>query len=340
MFRHPPRALVALAIALSASTASPWGADGHRTVGALADRLIAGSHAQAHVRALLGDLTLEQASVWADCAKGVDPSKNYAYTSAGKFPECAIFETPEGEAEMIDFVRRNDTNCPRAPGDASCHAQYHYTDEAFQRRRYHLGDVGTRDFDIVAAIAATLHVLEGEPAPAPFDIKGKREALLLLAHYVGDIAQPLHVGTAYLQPDGTVVDTQAGTFDPATDTQGGNKIVTIRVATNHRSETLHATWDDIPEALHSNHIDAAWLRLARAEPAPHGDMQAWPAQWASSTLAPARLALKDLRFGPQQGLQWTVPLTGRYDDSMAPIKKRQLTTAGARLARMLMAIWP
>ena len=30
---------------------------------------------------------------------------------------------------MIDFVRRNDTNCPRAPGDAPCHAQYHYTDE-------------------------------------------------------------------------------------------------------------------------------------------------------------------------------------------------------------------
>ena len=44
MFRRPPRALVALAIALSATAAAPWGADGHRTVGALADRLLVGTH--------------------------------------------------------------------------------------------------------------------------------------------------------------------------------------------------------------------------------------------------------------------------------------------------------
>ena len=340
MIRRPPRALLALAIALFTTAAAAWGPDGHHTVGALADRLIAGTHAEAQVRALLGDLTLEQAAVWADCAKGVDPAKNYAYVSAGKYPECAIFETPDGEAEMVDFVKRNDTNCPRAPTDSPCHAQYHYTDEAIQRRRYHLGDVGTRDFDVVAAIAATIRVLQGQPAPAPFDIKDRREALLLLSHYVGDVAQPLHVGAVYLGPDGQVVDPQAGTFDPTTDTQGGNKVVTIRVATNHRSENLHATWDDIPEALHSNHVDAAWLALARAEPATRGDIQGWPAQWAGATLTQARLALQDLRFGPEQANQWTVPLTGRYDDAMAPVKKRQLTLAGARLARTLMAVWP
>ena len=340
MFRRPPRALLALALALFATAAAPWGPDGHHTVGALADQLIAGTHAQAQVRALLGDLTLEQAAVWADCAKGVDPTKNFTYTSAGKYPECAIFETPDGEAEMIDFVRRNDTNCPRAPTDPSCHTQYHYTDESIQRRRYHLGDVGTRDFDVVAAISATIHVLKGEPAPAPFDIKDKREALLLLSHYVGDIAQPLHVGAVYLAPDGTVVDPQVTAFQPDMDTQGGNRIVTIRVATNHRSETLHATWDDIPEALHSNHIDAAWLALARSEPATGGDLQGWPAQWAGATITQARGALQDLHYGAEQSSQWTVPLTGRYDDAMAPIKKRQLTAAGAHLARTLMAIWP
>jgi hypothetical protein len=183
-------------------------------------------------------------------------------------------------------------------------------------------------------------VLQGEPAPAPFDIKDRREALLLLSHYVGDVAQPLHVGAVYLGPDGRVVDPQAAAFDPATDTQGGNRIVTIRVATNHRSENLHATWDDIPEALHSNHVDAAWLALARAEPATRGDIQGWPAQWAGATLTQARLALQDLRFGSGQANQWTVPLTGRYDDAMAPVKKRQLTLAGAWLARTLMAVWP
>jgi hypothetical protein len=340
MPRRPLRAALALSAALFATAAAPWGAAGHHTVGALADRLIAGTPAQAQVRALLGDLTLEQAAVWADCAKGVDPTKDFAYTVAGKYPECAIFETPDGEAGMIDFVRRNDTNCPHVAGDPSCHTQYHYTDEAIQRRRYRLGDAGTRDFDVVAAITATIHVLQGDPAPAPFDIKDKREALLLLSHYAGDITQPLHVGAVYLDPDGRLVDPQSAAFDPSMDTQGGNKVTTIRVATDHRSETLHATWDDIPEALHSRHIDDAWLALARAEPRTRGALHGWSADWAGTTLTQARLAFKDLRFGPEQATQWTVPLSGRYDDSMAPVKKRQLTAGGARLARTLMAIWP
>ena len=110
-------AAIALIVALTATAASAWGPDGHHTVGALADRLIAGTHAEAQVKALLNGLSLEQAAVWADCAKGVDPTKNYAYTSAGKYPECAIFETPDGEAEMIDYVRRNDINCPHVAGD-------------------------------------------------------------------------------------------------------------------------------------------------------------------------------------------------------------------------------
>jgi hypothetical protein len=33
-------------------------------------------------------------------------------------------------------------------------------------------------------------------------------------------------------------------------------------------------------------------------------------------------------------------LTSRYDDAMAPIKKRQLTEGGARLAQVLRTIWP
>ncbi len=332
--------LVALIAALSTTAASAWGPDGHHAVGALADRLIAGTHAEARVKALLGGLTLEQAAVWADCAKGVDPGKNFAYTSAGKYPECAIYETPDGEAEMIDFVKRNDTNCPHATGDASCHTQYHYTDEAIQRERYQLGDVGTRNFDIVAAISATIRVLEGEAAPAPFKIKDKREALLLLAHYAGDITQPLHVGAIYLDPCGNLVDPQVEVFDPTMDTAGGNSIMTIRLATNHRSETLHATWDDTPEALHSNHIDDAWIALARAEPATRGAIHGWSTEWASTTLTQARLAFEGLKFGAQQNGQWTVGLTGRYDDSMAPIKKRQLTVGGARLAHTLMAVWP
>ena len=340
MIIRPLRRAAVLAIALVAATANAWGPEGHHTVGALADRLLAGTHAEAQVKTLLRGLTLDQAAVWADCAKGVDPTRGFTYTSSGKYPECAIFETPDGEAEMIDFVRRNDTNCPRVPGDESCHKQYHYTDEAIQHKRYHLGDVGTRDFDLVAAITAAIHVLQGEPAPAPFDIKDKREALLLLAHYVGDIHQPLHVGSVYLDAHGDLVDPAPGSYDPATSTVGGNAITTIHVATNRRAEPFHAVWDAIPESLQSSHIDAGWLALARDVPASRGPIDGWSTAWADQTLTQARLAIKGLAFGPQAGGHWTVPLDGRYDDGMTPIKKHQLTEAGARLAQALTTIWP
>jgi hypothetical protein len=335
-FRH----IAALALALAAAGAQAWGLEGHHTVGALADRLIAGTNAEAHVKTLLRGATLEQVAVWADCAKGVDPSKGYAYTSAGRFSECAAFETPDGEAEMIDFVRRNDTNCRRLPGDESCHKEYHYTDEPVQRERYHLGDPGTRDVDVVAAITAAIRVLQGEPAPAPFDIRGQREALLLLDHLVGDIHQPLHVGAVYLDPRGAVVEPAQPPLDAATTTRGGNSVTTIRVATNRPEGNLHATWDDVPEALQSTHVDAAWLALARAVPPSQGAIDTWSAAWADGTLAQARAALQGLTFAAQGNGRWSVPLDGRYDDAMGPVKKQQLTEAGARLAQVLRTIWP
>ena len=328
----------AVALTISASAWS-WGPDGHHTVGAIADRLIAGSHAAAQVDALLGGLSLQQAAVWADCAKGVDPSQGFAYT-AGAFPECKIFETPTGEAEMIDFVKRNDTNCARVPGDESCHKQYHYSNEAIQRDVYRLGDEGTHPFDVVGALAAATHVLEGDPAPAPFDIKDKREALLLLAHYVGDIHQPLHVGAVYLDAAGALVDPASGTFDSATRTFGANDIVTVSGKKKTPGANLHHTWDQIPANLKVAKIDAVWLAQAKAVPATPGDVYAWPTAWATGSLGQARLAFAGLKFGAQSQGDWTVALPPPYAAKMAQIKRRQLTEAGARLAQLLQAIWP
>src|SRR5262245_52920017 len=75
-----------------ARTAGAWGSDGHHTVGAIADQMIQGSNAATQVASLLGPLSLQDAAVWADCAKGVDP-KLLTYTQAGKYPACKIFET-------------------------------------------------------------------------------------------------------------------------------------------------------------------------------------------------------------------------------------------------------
>jgi hypothetical protein len=320
--------------------ASAWGPDGHHTVAAIAEGLIAGSNAAARVEALLAGVGLRDAAVWADCAKGIDPKKGFAYTSAGRFPECKVFETPAGEAEMADFVRRNDTNCPRQPGDESCHRQYHYTDEAIQRSTYAQGKAGTRDFDIVAAVAAAAGVLAGRPAPAPFAIRDEREALLLLTHYVGDIHQPLHVGAIYLDAQGARVDPDAAGLDEATVTRGGNQIFTVNPATNRRSANLHQTWDDLPESLGPGHVGPKWLAQARRLHPTPGPWSAWPASWASDTLQRARQAYAGLRFGAEQGGEWSVTLACAYSDRMSAIKQQQLTAAGAHLAQLLRAIWP
>ena len=171
--------VISLAASLVSERAIAWGSDAHRNIGAIADRLIAGSNAAVEVDTILGGLSLRDASVWADCAKGVDPANDYRYISEGQFPECRIFETPALEAEMSEFVRRNDVNCERRASEDSCHRQYHYSDVAVQRDHYTPGSAGTRDSDIVAAVAAAAAVLKGEPSPAPFAIQGKREALLL-----------------------------------------------------------------------------------------------------------------------------------------------------------------
>jgi hypothetical protein len=326
--------LVAIAIAFT-HPALAWGPDGHRTVATLAEKLIAGSNAETQVHALLGNLSLADVAVWADCAKGVNPS-TFQYEHPGKYPECKIFETPTGEAAMEDFVRRNSNNCPLKPGEEICHKQYHYTDVAIQHQTYLLGFVGTRDDDIVAAVTATIHVLKGDPAPAPFNIKDKAEALRLLAHYVGDIHQPLHVGAVYLDAQGNKVNPDTGTFDPKTATRGGNSIL---VGSSTRFN-LHSTWDAVPSTLTVSHLTPAWVRSARAIAPTAGPDLDWPKRWASQSVTQANLAMSNLAFGPQKGTHWTVVLPAGYSAKMKSIKKVQLTRGGARFAQLLQDIWP
>ncbi|MFO1433055.1 MAG: S1/P1 nuclease [Candidatus Competibacteraceae bacterium] len=293
---HSRLARYALLVCLVSTQALAWGPDGHQTVGAMADQLLAGTHAATQVKALLGGLSLQQASVWADCAKGINPRKNYADAPVGKHPECTPFETPAGEAALSDFVRRNDTNCQPKPGEESCHQQYHYTDVAIQHDRYQPGLIGTRDDDLVQAVIATTQVLQGHTAPAPFNLKDSREALLLLTHYVGDLHQPLHVGAIYLDKQGTRVNPDTGTFDPQTDTHGGNKLILKGI-----TRDLHTLWDTIPASLTASHLNATWLQQAEGIPATAGPVLEWPTRWAGETLAGAQHAFRGLRFSIKVG---------------------------------------
>lgn len=329
--------LAAAALACATSSAFAWGPTGHSEVGAIADELLKDHpKAAAEVRAILGDVTLAQAGPWADCLRSVSGPPGFAYTHSDIYgAPCVIFEGAQLKAQMEDYVRRNWSNCSsHAPG--GCHTQYHFLDVALQRQRYEDGVVGTNEHDIVKAINAAITVLRGGQSPAPFDFT-RRDALMMLTHLIGDLHQPLHVGSVFLDEQGRVVDpdssdAERARAERATLTNGGNSLVWTE---SGRQMNLHSAWDGVARDDYS-------LAYARTVPATTGPIESWTASWATDTLIQARGALSGLGFGAKQGNRW--PLTfqnrTRYDTDRAAVQRLQIEKAGARLAQVLVAIWP
>ena len=307
--------LCALLSFAAAPSALAWGSDGHSTVGALADRLIVGSRAQQHVAALLlpGE-NLAQAANWLDCVKG---------------KQCGP-QTPE----MLEFTSTH-----------PAHAQYHYTDIAFQSAHYRLGAVGSRNDDIVQTLMQAIEVLRGKAtveagAKQQPDVEHPRftprQALLLLAHLVGDIHQPLHVGAAYVQRSGKfgvprkhgdrLVDANGVALY---DTRGGNNLLLDVTqgacpasasmqdlpvsASRSPVRNFHAYWDvsTVACALRRASVRtpaqlAQLLSLASASDAASasesgvdsGDPALWPQRWADASVRVAQLAHAGVTAGP------------------------------------------
>ena len=271
-------------------------APGHQTVGAIADSLIAGTNAGTQVRAILGaHETLQTAALWPDCAKGVVKSKatgKFHFVVNPIYSECVPFQTTSGKRAMVSFVRRNWNACTPLSDEEVCHKQYHYADVAIERNEYTRTEVGTSDHDIVSAINATVTVLKGGTAPAPFDIASKKEALRMLAHYLGDVHQPLHVGAIYLNAAGNEVDPDSGPLDRTTKTQGGNLI-------KNGTSGLHHEWDTIPPNLEVPWFLTEGVAAARLVPSTPGAVDTWTAQWATDTVMASHTAFQGLTFGAE-----------------------------------------
>src|SRR5438105_12463181 len=294
--RAVKRAVISLC-ALATVPALAFGPEGHMAVGAIADELLKGTHAATELRIILGS-NLRTASVWADCAKGVNET-TFKYGGVGKYPECAIYEkTAASKHLMEDYVQRNVGNCAMTPGAEACHRQYHYADVAIQRPTYKFGEIGTSDHDVVAAINAMIAVLQGKPAPAPFHIADKKEALRLLTHYVGDIHQPLHVGAVYVDAQGNVVDPDQGSFDPITETTGGNDLLLDRSGTVKKPRNLHHEWDTVRGTVINMPVPAAVVTKAKQVQPSAGPMESWAPLWATESVLASQVAYTGLTYQP------------------------------------------
>ena len=187
------------------------------------------------------------------------------------------------------------------------------------------------------AIRAALLVLQGQAQPQPFQFKDKREALALLAHYVGDLHQPLHVGSVFLDSAGKIVNPDQGQYERGSNTVGGN-------ALQGPCGNLHSLRDDIPAQFKRGRMNEMLIRQARNVAPGKGALPQWPALWADDAIRDARLLYAGAQFSKstpgQRGNSWSIALPLEYEKTMASLKEDALVRAGAHLAQLLQAIWP
>ena len=158
----------------------------------------------------------------------------------------------------------------------------------------------------------------------------------MLAHLVGDLHQPLHVGAVYIDGNDHPINPDAAGhhFDPLMDTQGGNYIFDGKAK-------LHGEWDDVSTSLKPDQITAAMLKNAKALPATPGDVTTWAQAWASDTVMVSHGAFKGITYDGTQP-HWTATFSDRqtYLATKRQIQSAQLAKGGAHLAQLLNAIWP
>lgn len=315
-----------------------WAYHGHEIIGSIADQLL-GDNAKKQVKDILG-FSLQVAGPWADCVRSVvrlpDGTFKYAPSDPIYRIPCTSFETPAETARMEDYVSRNWSNCFYAASHG-CDEAYHFADVAIQHDGYSRSYIGTSDHDIVSAINAAIMVLQGQPAPPPFSIRDKKEALFMLAHFIGDLHQPLHVGAIYLDPYGKPVNPDQGGLDPATETAGANLI--NDQAGQH---SLHYEWDELPDGLGETG-SPAMVKRARAVIATAGPIENFAAIWASDAVMASHVAFQGLTFTAAEPGHWNVQFADRtayWDHMTNDVMPDQLAKGGARLAQLLNAIWP
>jgi len=294
------------------SSSLGYGPLGHEIVGAIADRKLAGTPTAVKIKTLLDGIPLERASLIADDIKSWD--KNGPDDRRG----IHFLAHPEIEQQLHDFWKANPPS-PDSSDTTPSHHWMHYTDvPVFDVEKYGDGKTGRGNWDIVHTIPYCIGVLRGEiAADNPRKIT-KAIAVILLAHYLGDIHQPLHVGAEYFNEAGEPIDPDRGA--PGLGDEGGNALSLVQNATaerkRHYYHSFHAYWDldtvrnltigtpdEVPKEERENVYAPAKEKViadfVANEPKnwrTPGDPKTWAEQWANEILPIAREAHTRMRF--------------------------------------------
>ena len=331
------------ALALSAPAAA-WDYPGHRIVGAIAD-LVLQQHYPA-TRKRVSELLDKK-----DASGNVVDKRSLSEVAV--FPDCAKDEEEycrrRPSHEEIEYATRNKD-----------HKSFHYTNGPLQLTKYLPGGAGTSDTDIVQMIAYAVAQLRGAaPAPKKNVELTDSEAVWLLAHLVGDIHQPLHVGAKYFDKEcEKSVDPNAPGVGEVVPTFGGNRIlIAATPPAVPPAPNLHLYWDGaaVSKAMHAAGLANAeqeFARLLAAGPMAGwetaGPPETWAEQWVAEIMPLAVQAheLLTIRKGPKTAFPsgmspctWVTTLDPAYQEWAKEQARLQLAKAGFRLAALLKAIF-
>ena len=349
--------LLSLLVLLCPRPLLAYGPLGHQVVGAIADEKLAGTPTGKKVAEMLDGLTLQKAALIADeikgwDKKGADDPGIFHYSSR-----------PRIDAQLRAFWHANPPT-KEAHSSVPSHHWFHYTDVPVANlEKYGDGKVGRSEWDIVHMMRYCIAVLRGEEPEENARKITKPIAIILLAHYMGDIHQPLHVGAEYFDSTGKPADPDKG--GTAYSDQGGNTITLPAVSGRKK---LHGYWDNDPVVAllpgSSNAItkderksnnDAAMQtlvqKLAKEEPKDWRlpaslKLTDYPEALANDILPIAREAHERLQFQNVHGVvegDETVasgsatekPNATTYNDWSANVVRNELHKAGWRLADLL-----
>lgn len=263
--------VASLLVMLSSLTpAFAWGDEGHETVGKIASLRV-----KPHTRERLAQILrpgdrLANMATWADTVKErmgtTDPD-------------------PDTNAFLHDLAH-NERN-----------REWHFVDLPLGCASYQTCTGFTLDNDIVHLINICIRTLQDNPDPnQPLS---KRNALRLLAHFIGDLHQPLHVGVGFIDPNGpnqTILiarDPQLIRQRNLPHDRGGNQLVI-----DSDRKNLHGFWDfDLVRSLMgatnkptSDQLGSFLKQTLPPKPdwQPQGAINTWAAQWATDSLKLSR----------------------------------------------------
>lgn len=363
------RLLACAAFALTLSNACAYGPIGHQIVGAIADHKLRGTPAGDKIAALLDGMTLEKASVVPDeikgwDKKGVDDPTIFRYKSR-----------PKIDGLLADFWRANPPTKDHSSPVPS-HHWFHYTDVSIlSGKKYSEVTAGRSKWDIVQMIPYCTAVLSGAKPEENERKITKPIAIILLAHFLGDIHQPLHVGAEFFNAEGKAVDPDKD--KSALENQGGNTItldlLTPPPKSGKRAPTkkFHGFWDletvymllpalpeEMPKEERRAKNDEAEAELVKqfVKEEPKNwrmpkdmDVSGYAEAWANEILPVAReaygrLEFIDVRAKPEEDGHTLAVGTARekksadgvsYVDWSSGVARKQLHKAGWRLADLL-----